>query len=129
MGFIKRELIQFLDGLVELASEENKVKAVLTKEKFLSDFEKTYGYEKEIITEVSKLPPHYYSVEWRTTRRLRHSRIITNGYSKRKIPLCSYVKTGNSTVRCLIVKSKFIYGKRNEKVQSFRESDCKKHYH
>ena len=59
MGFTKRELIQFLDGLVELASEENKVKAVLAKEKFLSDFEKTYGYEKEVITEVSKLPPHY----------------------------------------------------------------------
>ena len=59
MCFTKRELIQFLDGLVELASEENKVKAVLAKEKFLSDFEKTYGYEKEVITEVSKLPPHY----------------------------------------------------------------------
>ncbi|MCM1375559.1 MAG: hypothetical protein NC245_10820 [Muribaculum sp.] len=59
MGFTRRELIQFLDGLVELASEENKVKAVLAKEKFISDFEKTYGYEKEVITEVSKLPPHY----------------------------------------------------------------------
>ena len=44
MGFTKRKLIEFLDGLVELASEENKVKAVLAKEKFLSDFEKTYGY-------------------------------------------------------------------------------------
>ena len=59
MGFTKRELIEFLDGLVELASEENKVKAVLAKEKFISDFENTYGYEKEVITEVSKLPPHY----------------------------------------------------------------------
>ena len=59
MGFTKRELIQFLDGLAELASEENKAKAVLAKEKFLSDFENTYGYEKEGITEVSKLPPHY----------------------------------------------------------------------
>ena len=59
MGFTRRELIEFLDGLVELASEENKVKAVLAKEKFLSDFEVTYGYEKEVITEVSKLPPHY----------------------------------------------------------------------
>ena len=48
MGFTKRELIQFLDGLVELASGENKAKAVLAKEKFLSDFEKTYGYEKEL---------------------------------------------------------------------------------
>lgn len=59
MGFARRELIQFLDGLVELASEENKARAVLVKEKFLSDFEKTYGYEKEVITEITKLPPHY----------------------------------------------------------------------
>ena len=59
MGFTKRELIEFLDGLVELASEENKAKAVLAKEKFVSDFENTYGYEKEVITEISKLPPHY----------------------------------------------------------------------
>ena len=59
MGFKRRELIKFLDGLVVLASEENKVKALLAKEKILSDFEKTYGYEKEVITEVSKLPPHY----------------------------------------------------------------------
>ena len=59
MGFTKKELIRFLDGLVELASEENKVRAVLAKEKFICDFEKTYGYEKEVITEVSKLPPHY----------------------------------------------------------------------
>ena len=59
MGFTRRELIEFLDGLVELASEENKVKAVLAKEKFLNEFEETYGYEKEVITEVSKLPPYY----------------------------------------------------------------------
>ena len=32
----KRELIEFLDGLVELASEENKEKAVLVKEKFIN---------------------------------------------------------------------------------------------
>ena len=55
----KKELIKFLDGLVELVSEKNKAKAVLAKEKFLSDFEKSYGYEKEVITEASKLPPHY----------------------------------------------------------------------
>ena len=59
MGFTRRELNEFLDGLVELASKENKVKAVLAKEKFLNDFEKTYGYEKGVITGVSKLPPHY----------------------------------------------------------------------
>ena len=28
-------------------------------EKFISDFEKSYEYEKEAVTEVSKLPPHY----------------------------------------------------------------------
>ena len=55
----KKELIEFLNELVELASEENKIKAVLAKEKFISEFEKAYGYEKEVITEVSKLPPHY----------------------------------------------------------------------
>ena len=59
MAMTKKELIEFLNGLVELASEENKVKAVLAKEKFISEFEKAYGYEKEVITEVSKLPPHY----------------------------------------------------------------------
>ena len=55
----KKELIEFLNELVELASEENKTKAVSVKEKFISDFEKSYGYEKEVITEISKLPPHY----------------------------------------------------------------------
>ena len=59
MAMTKRELIEFLDGLVELASEENKARAVLVKEKFISDFEKSYEYEKEVITEVSSLPPHY----------------------------------------------------------------------
>lgn len=55
----KKELIEFLNELVELASEENKTKAVSIKEKFISDFEKSYGCEKEVITEVTKLPPHY----------------------------------------------------------------------
>lgn len=32
---------------------------VLAKEKFVSDFENTYGYEKEVITEITKLPTHY----------------------------------------------------------------------
>lgn len=53
----KRELIQFMDELVELASEENKTKAILVKEKFINDFEKSYEYEKEVQTEVTKLPP------------------------------------------------------------------------
>ena len=59
MAMTKKELIEFLNGLMELASEENKVKAVMAKEKFISEFEKAYGYEKEAITEVSYLPPHY----------------------------------------------------------------------
>lgn len=47
MRFTRRELIQFLDRLVELSGQENKVKEVLEK-KFLSDFEKTHGYEREL---------------------------------------------------------------------------------
>ena len=59
MGFTKKELIQFMDELVELASEENKTRAILVKEKFISDFEKSYEYEKEVKTEISYLPPYY----------------------------------------------------------------------
>lgn len=44
MAMTRKELIQFLDGLVELASEENKARAVLAKEKFIRDFEESYGY-------------------------------------------------------------------------------------
>ena len=59
MGFTRRELIEFMDGLLELASEENKATAVLVKERFISDFEKSYEYEKEVREEVSYLPPYY----------------------------------------------------------------------
>lgn len=38
----KRELIEFLNELVELAGEENKMRAVSVKEDFISDFEKSY---------------------------------------------------------------------------------------
>lgn len=55
----KKELIEFLNELVELASEENKIKALSVKERIISDFEKSYEYEKEVIIEISKLPPHY----------------------------------------------------------------------
>lgn len=55
----KKELIQFLDGLVELASEENKEKAVLVKEKFINDFEKSYEYEQKVQKESSFLPSYY----------------------------------------------------------------------
>ena len=40
----KRELIQFMDELVELASEENKTRAILVKETFINDFEKNNSY-------------------------------------------------------------------------------------
>ena len=36
-----------MDGLVELSSEENKTRAILVKEKFISDFEKSYEYRKD----------------------------------------------------------------------------------
>lgn len=35
MAMTKRELIQFMDELVELASEENKTRAILVKENSL----------------------------------------------------------------------------------------------
>ena len=59
MAMTKRELIQFMDELVELASEENKARAILVKEKFINDFEKSYEYEKEVQTEITELPPYY----------------------------------------------------------------------
>lgn len=57
----KRELIQFMDDLVELSSEENKSRAILVKEKFINDFERSYEYEKEVQTEITELPPYYIS--------------------------------------------------------------------
>lgn len=59
MGFSRKELVQFLDGLMELVSEENRTEALLVKEKFISDFEKNYGFEKEEETVVTDLPPYY----------------------------------------------------------------------
>lgn len=59
----KRGLIQFLDELVELASEENKTRAVLIKERLIHDFERSYGREKEVETEVSYLPPYYIAAK------------------------------------------------------------------
>lgn len=58
----KGELIQFMDELVELASEENKSRAILVKEKFINDFERSYEYEKEVQTEITELPPYYIAV-------------------------------------------------------------------
>ena len=55
MGITKRELIRFLDGLVELASEENQAKVVLIKERFISAFEKDYACEKEVMEEDKKV--------------------------------------------------------------------------
>ena len=59
MAMTRQELIQFMDELVELASEENKSRAILVKEKFINDFEKSYEYEKEVQTEVTELSPYY----------------------------------------------------------------------
>lgn len=59
MGFTKNELTEFLNELVELAGEENKTRAVLVKERFISDFEKSYEFEKEDEKERLYLPPHY----------------------------------------------------------------------
>lgn len=59
MAITKKELIKFVDELVELASEENKTRAILVKEKFINDFEKNYEYEKEVQTEITELSPYY----------------------------------------------------------------------
>lgn len=48
-----------MDELVELASKENKSKAVLVKEKFISDFERNYEYEQEVETEITELLPYH----------------------------------------------------------------------
>ena len=73
----KRELIQFMDELVELASEENKTKAILVKEKFINDFEKSYEYEKEVQTEVTKLPPYYIAAMPDDVQREIREKVIT----------------------------------------------------
>ncbi len=59
MAITKKELIKFMDELVELASEENKSRAISVKEKVINDFEKSYEYEKEVQTEITELPPYY----------------------------------------------------------------------
>lgn len=59
MGFTRKELVQFLDGLMELVSEENKTEALLVKEQFISDFEKSCGFEREEETVIEDLPPYY----------------------------------------------------------------------
>ena len=59
MAMTRRELIQFMDELVELASEENKERAIYIKEKFISNFRTIREYEKEVQTEITELPPYY----------------------------------------------------------------------
>lgn len=59
IAMTKRELIQFMNELVELASEENKSRVILVKEKFINDFERSYEYEKEVQTEITELSPYY----------------------------------------------------------------------
>ena len=58
MAMTKRELIEFLNELVELASEENRARAVMVKRKMIDDFEKNYGFEKEAERQISYLPRH-----------------------------------------------------------------------
>lgn len=55
----RRELIMFMDELVNLASEENKERAIYIKEKFISNFRTIREYEKEVQTEITELPPYY----------------------------------------------------------------------
>ena len=52
MGFSQNEL-------VELASEKNKARANLVKERFISNFEKQYGYDEDAIAEFTDMPPFY----------------------------------------------------------------------
>lgn len=59
MGFTKQELIEFIDELAELASEENKARANLVKARFVSNFEKSYGYEKNAEAEITDRPSFY----------------------------------------------------------------------
>ncbi len=59
MAMTRRELIQFMDELVDLASEENKQRAIYIKEKFISNFRTIREYEKEVQTEITELPPYY----------------------------------------------------------------------
>ena len=59
MAMTRRELIQFMDELVELASEENKERAIYIKEKFISNFRTIQEYENEVQTEITELPPYY----------------------------------------------------------------------
>ena len=62
---------------MELASEENKTKAILVKEKFINDFEKSYEYEKEVQTEVTKLPPYYIAAMPDDVQREIREKVIT----------------------------------------------------
>ena len=59
MAMTRRELILFMDELVELASEENKERAIYIKEKFISNFRTIQECEKEVRTEITELPPYY----------------------------------------------------------------------
>ena len=59
MGFIKKELIQYKEKLMELVSEENKTEAEVLIRSFMSDFEKSYGYETEVKREAVIQKPYY----------------------------------------------------------------------
>ena len=59
MCFTRRELIQFGDKLMELVREENRSEAEVMIRSFVSDFEKTYEYEKEVKKEAVIQKPYY----------------------------------------------------------------------
>ena len=59
MAMTRRELIQFMDELVDLASKENKQRAICIKEKFISNFSTIREYEREGKKEITELPPYY----------------------------------------------------------------------
>lgn len=59
MAMTRRELIQFMDELVDLASEENKQRAIYIKEKFISNFRTIREYKREVQTEITELPLYY----------------------------------------------------------------------
>ncbi|MCD8380949.1 MAG: hypothetical protein LUC95_11695 [Lachnospiraceae bacterium] len=63
MGFTKRELVRFFDGLTGLISEEKQSEAKILIRGFILDFEKSYKYEDAVLQkDVPYVPPYYISV-------------------------------------------------------------------
>lgn len=63
MGFTKKELVQFFDGLTGLISEENQSEAKIMVRRFILDFEKSYRYEDAVLQkDIPYVPPYYIPV-------------------------------------------------------------------